>query len=215
MYDMLALYEAKDVQDAVRLRLEHPEAQIIAGGTDVLVQMREGKRAGKALISIQKCDEMRGISIDDEGNIRIGSLTSFTHITNDPIIQKYINVLGEAVDMVGGPQIRNAGTIGGNTCNGVTSADSASTLHAWEAIVEITGKNGVRRVPITCRFADTLEPEMEKLKAEASKYAIQEEDVLTYAMFPQVAPKFFEKRNARLQGVDALHADYENKSHPV
>ena len=148
MYDMLVLYEAKNVQDAVRLRLEHPEAQIIAGGTDVLVQMREGKRAGKALISIQKCGEMRGISIDDEENIRIGSLTSFTHITNDPIIQKYINVLGEAVDMVGGPQIRNAGTIGGNTCNGVTSADSASTLHAWEAIVEITGKNGVRRVPI-------------------------------------------------------------------
>ena len=69
--------------------------------------------------------------------------------------------------------------------------------------------------PITCRFADTLAPEMDKLKAEASKYAIQEEDVLTYAMFPQVAPKFFEKRNARLQGVDALHADYENKSHPV
>ena len=148
MYDMLALYEAKNVQDAVRLRLEHPEAQIIAGGTDVLVQMREGKRAGKALISIQKCDEMRGVSIDAEENIRIGSLTSFTHITNDPIIQRYINVLGEAVDMVGGPQIRNAGTIGGNTCNGVTSADSASTLHAWEAIVEITGKNGVRRVPI-------------------------------------------------------------------
>ena len=69
--------------------------------------------------------------------------------------------------------------------------------------------------PITCRFADTLEPEMDKLKAEAAKYAIQEEDVLTYAMFPQVAPKFFAKRNARLQGVDALHADYENKSHPV
>ena len=148
MYDMAALYQAADVQDAIRLRLEHPEAQIIAGGTDVLVQMREGKRAGKALISIQRCDEMRGVTIDEEENIRIGSLTSFTHITNDPIIQRYINVLGEAVDMVGGPQIRNAGTIGGNTCNGVTSADSASTLHAWEAIVEITGKNGIRRVPI-------------------------------------------------------------------
>ena len=117
MYDMLALYEAKDVQDAVRLRLEHPEAQIIAGGTDVLVQMREGKRAGKALISIQKCDEMRGISIDEEENIRIGSLTSFSHITRDPIIQQYINVLGEAVDMVGGPQIRNIGTIGGSIGN--------------------------------------------------------------------------------------------------
>ena len=105
------------------------------------VDIRCESREGRTL-------EMRGVSIDAEENIRIGSLTSFTHITNDPVIQRYINVLGEAVDMVGGPQIRNAGTIGGNTCNGVTSADSASTLHAWEAIVEITGKNGVRRVPI-------------------------------------------------------------------
>ena len=148
MYDMSALYQAQSVQDAIRLRLEHPEAQIIAGGTDVLVQMREGKRAGKALISIQGCREMRGVSLDEEENLRIGSLTTFSHITADPLIQRYINVLGEAVDMVGGPQIRNAGTIGGNTCNGVTSADSASTLHAWDAVVELTGPEGKRRQPI-------------------------------------------------------------------
>lgn len=148
MYDMKALYEAESVQNAVELRLAHPEAQIIAGGSDVLVQMREGRRAGKELISIYGLDELRGVSIDADENIRIGSLTSFSHITRDPIIQKYVNVLGEAVDMVGGPQIRNIGTIGGNTCNGVTSADSASTLHAYEAIVELTGKNGVRRLPI-------------------------------------------------------------------
>lgn len=148
MYDIKALYEAESVAHAVQLRLEHPEAQIIAGGSDVLVQIREGKRAGKELISIYMIDEMRGISIDEEENIRIGSLTSFSHITKDPIIQKYINVLGEAVDMVGGPQVRNIGTIGGNTCNGVTSADSSSTLHAWEAVVELTGQNGKRRLPI-------------------------------------------------------------------
>ena len=148
MYDMKALYEAESVEHAIALRLEHPEAQIIAGGSDVLVQMREGRRAGKELISIYMIDEMRGVSIDEDENIRIGSLTSFSHITRDPIIQKYINVLGEAVDQVGSPQIRNIGTIGGNTCNGVTSADSASTLHAWEAIIELTGKNGVRRIPI-------------------------------------------------------------------
>ena len=148
MYDMKALYEATSVENAVALRLEHPEAQIIAGGSDVLVQMREGKRAGKELISIYGLDELRGVTIDADENIRIGSLTSFSHITRDPIIQKYINVLGEAVDMVGGPQIRNIGTIGGNTCNGVTSADSSSTLHAWDAIVELTGENGVRRLPI-------------------------------------------------------------------
>ena len=148
MYDMKELYEACTVEEAVRLRVEHPEAQIIAGGSDVLVQMREGRRAGKELISIYGIDEMRGVSIDAEKNIRIGSLTSFSHITRDPIIRQYINVLGEAVDLVGGPQIRNIGTIGGNTCNGVTSADSSSTLHAWEAIIELTGPDGVRRLPI-------------------------------------------------------------------
>ena len=148
MYDMKELYEAFSVQEAIELRLAHPEAQIIAGGSDVLVQMREGKRAGKELISIYLIDELRGVSLDENGAIRIGSLTSFSHITKDPIIQKYINVLGEAVDLVGGPQIRNIGTIGGNTCNGVTSADSASTLLAWDAVVELTGPEGIRRLPI-------------------------------------------------------------------
>ena len=148
MYDLKALYEAESVEHAVALLMEHPEAQIIAGGSDVLVQMRKGKRAGKELVSLYGIDAMRGVSFEEDGAIRIGSLTSFSHITKDPIIQKYINVLGEAVDMVGGPQIRNIGTIGGNTCNGVTSADSASTLHAWDAIVEITGPEGVRRLPI-------------------------------------------------------------------
>ena len=147
MYDMSAYYEAASVADAVALRLAHPEAQIIAGGTDVLVQMREGKRAGKALISIFGLDEIRGITMEEDGTIRIGSLTSFSHITKNPIIQEHINVLGEAVDMVGGPQIRNAGTIGGNTCNGVTSADSASTLFAWDALVELTGETK-RVIPI-------------------------------------------------------------------
>ena len=148
MYDIKALYEAESVKDAVRLLVEQPQAQVIAGGSDVLVQMREGKRAGKELVSIYGLDELRGVKVEEDGTIRIGSLTSFSHITKDPVIQKYINVLGEAVDMIGGPQIRNIGTIGGNTCNGVTSADSASTLHAWDAIVEITGPNGVRQIPI-------------------------------------------------------------------
>ncbi len=148
MYDIKALYEAESAQDAVRLLTEHPDAQIIAGGSDVLVQVREGRRAGAELVSIYGIDALRGVSYEDDGAIRIGSLTSFSHITKDPLIQKHIRVLGEAVDLVGGPQIRNVGTIGGNTCNGVTSADSASTLHAWDAVVEILGPEGTRRVPI-------------------------------------------------------------------
>ena len=106
------------------------------------------KLAGAELVSIYALDELRGVSLEADGAIRIGSLTSFSHIARDPIIRARIGALAQAVDMVGGPQIRNIGTIGGNTCNGVTSADSASTLLAWDALVELTGPQGVRRLPI-------------------------------------------------------------------
>lgn len=148
MYDIKALYQARDVADAVALRVAHPEAQIIAGGSDVLVQMREGRRAGVELISIHGLKELQGVRLEDDGTLRIGSLTTFSHITRNSLIQQHVNVLGEAVDQVGGPQIRNIGTIGGNTCNGVTSADSASTLFAYDAVVELTGPEGLRRLPI-------------------------------------------------------------------
>lgn len=148
MYDFKAVYEAFSVQEAIALLQEHPEAKIIAGGSDVLIKTREGRMAGEEVVSIYLIDELRGIRMEEDGTLRIGPLTSFSHITKDPLIQEHINVLGEAVDMVGGPQIRNIGTIGGNTCNGVTSADSASTLTAWDAIMEITGPEGVRQVSI-------------------------------------------------------------------
>ena len=148
MYDIKALYEAESVADAVRLLCEHPQAQIIAGGSDVLVQIREGKRAGVTLVSIYGIDALRGVCLDEQEAIRIGSLTSFSHLAADPIINRLIPVLGEAVSLVGGPQIRNIGTIGGNTCNGVTSADSASTLFAWDAVIELTGPDGIRQLPI-------------------------------------------------------------------
>ena len=113
------------------------------------------------------------MSLEEDGTLRIGSLTSFSHITQDPLIQKYVNVLGEAVDQVGGPQIRNIGTIGGNTCNGVTSADSASTLHAYDAIVELTGPEGVRRQPI------------HEFYIRAGKVDIREGEIQTAILIPK------------------------------
>jgi len=148
MYDVQAIYEANTLQHAVQLLVSHPNARIIAGGSDVLIQLREGKLAGCELVSIFSLDELRGVSLDADGTLRIGSLTSFSHIASDPLVKEHIQVLGEAVNQVGGPQIRNIGTIGGNTCNGVTSADSASTLFAWDAIVELFGPEGWRRLPI-------------------------------------------------------------------
>ena len=149
MYDIKELFEAFSVEEAVRLRMEHPDADILAGGSDVLVQIREGRRAGREMISIYLVDALRGIFLEEDGTLRIGSLTSFSHITKSPLVQERIPALGEAVDQVGGPQIRNIGTIGGNTCNGVTSADSASTLLSYDAVIELTGPEGIRNVPIS------------------------------------------------------------------
>lgn len=148
MYDVSAVYQANTLAEAIRFRSENPEAVIIAGGTDVLVQLRAGKMTGATLLSIHDCNELHGICMDEKNSIRIGSLCTFSEIMRDPIIQNKFSVLGEAAGTVGGPQIRNAGTIGGNICNGVTSADTAATLLAWDAIVEVTGKTSVRRIPV-------------------------------------------------------------------
>jgi xanthine dehydrogenase FAD-binding subunit len=148
MFDFEAVYEAKNLAHAIELRVLHPEAKILAGGSDILIGTRSGKLAGCSVISIFKLDELRGVSMDGDGTLRIGALTSFSHLMREPLIQRHIQVLGEAAGTVGGPQVRNIGTIGGNVCNGVTSADTASTLTAWDAVMEYTGPGGVRRAPI-------------------------------------------------------------------
>jgi xanthine dehydrogenase FAD-binding subunit len=173
MYDIEELYEAESAAHAVELLREHQEARIIAGGSDVLVAIREGKLAGCTLVSIQKIGALRGVSIDANGAIRIGPLTSFSHVAADPIIQKHIPVLGEAVETIGGPQLRNIGTIGGNVCNGVTSADSASTLTAWEAVMEYLGPNGTRLVPIKEHYIS------------AGKTALAHDEILQGILIPK------------------------------
>ena len=175
MFDFEALYEASSVAEAVALRAAHPEAKIIAGGSDQLVKLRDGKLAGCELISLFALDELRGVSLDADGALRIGALTSFSHITRDALIQKIIPVLGEAVDQVGGPQIRNIGTIGGNVCNGVTSADSASTLLAWDAVLELTGPRGLRLAP------------MSEWYLRAGQVDLREGEILTAVLLPQAS----------------------------
>lgn len=147
MYDIKTLYEPKSVREALQLAKEHPQALYLAGGSDILIKLREGKLAGSELISIYLLEELRGITMEDDGTIVIRPLTSFTQVTISPIIKKYLPVLAEAVDQIGGPQVRNIGTIGGNICNGVTSADSASTLKSYDAVLELTSLEGTRMLP--------------------------------------------------------------------
>jgi xanthine dehydrogenase FAD-binding subunit len=173
MFDFEAVYEAGSVAHAIELRDLHPEAKILAGGSDILIETRAGKLAGCSVISIFKLDELRGVSMDGDGALRIGALTSFSHLARDPLIRRHIAVLGEAAETVGGPQLRNIGTIGGNVCNGVTSADTASTLMAWDAVMEYEGKNGRRTAPIREHYV------------KAGVVAIAPDEILTSILIPR------------------------------
>ena len=172
MYDIENYYNAETIKEAVTLLKEHPDARVISGGSDVLIKIREGKMAGTSLVSIRDIKEIKGIRLMDSGDIYIGAGTTFSHVTNDPVIQKLIPVLGEAVDQVGGPQVRNIGTIGGNVCNGAVSADSAPTLFSLNAMLRIADGTGGRMVPIRDFY---LGP---------GKVDLHQGDVLTHIVIP-------------------------------
>ena len=150
MYDIKSIYRAKSVADAIRALQADPSAIVIAGGTDVLIKIREGKLAGCSLVSIHELTgELSGVTLAANGDVEIGPLTTFRGVTFSDVIRQTVPVLGEAADMAGGPQLRAAGTIGGNVCNGITSADTASTLVALDAVLRVRGPRGERDVPIS------------------------------------------------------------------
>ena len=172
MYDIENYYNAESIKEAVSLLKEHPDTRIISGGSDVLIKIREGKMAGTSLVSVRDIKEMQGVTLMDSGDIYIGAGTTFSHVTNDPVIREHIPVLGEAVDQVGGPQVRNIGTIGGNVCNGAVSADSAPTLFSLNAMLRIADGEGGRTVPIDMFY---LGP---------GKVDLHRGDVLTHIIIP-------------------------------
>lgn len=149
MYDIKSIDEAYTVKEAIDKLKEDPELRIIAGGTDVLVKIRDGKMSDSKLLSIHYIDELRKIELLEDESIKIGALNTFTKIAEDPIIKERVPQLAKAVLTAGGPQLRNAATIGGNVCNAAPSADSAPCLFTLDALVMIAGPQGQREVPIT------------------------------------------------------------------
>ncbi len=149
MFDLKTHVKANSVDEAIALLIENPNARLVAGGTDVLIKLREGKQGFSELVDINGLKELNFILEDKEKNILIGSGSVFADIIKSEIIKKHIPMLCEAAQSVGGPQVRNVATIGGNICNGVTSADSASSLFALNAIVVIKGPEMTRQIPIS------------------------------------------------------------------
>lgn len=148
MYLFQDMHLARSLEEAFCLQEAHPQARWIAGGSDILIQLRSRDLPQTELISIQQIEELRGIAVLQDGTLLIRPLSCFAEVSESPLVKKLVPALAYAAGQVGGPQIRNIGTIGGNICNGVTSADTASTLLAYDADLEITSRQGTRQMSI-------------------------------------------------------------------
>ncbi len=132
--------------------LARGDATILAGGTDLMVQGESGRvQYRSTLINIRRVAEMQGVNQED-GYVHIGALTTITELERDPIIKGKFPLLVRAADVFASPQIRNAGTIGGNICNASPAGDTLIPLIVLNAEVELAsysdGGVKVRRLPI-------------------------------------------------------------------
>lgn len=140
---------AKTIQEVCEtLKKYNGHVGIVAGGTDIMVQIREKDQRWKdmeCLLDISYLKKELGYIKEEGQEIHIGALNTHTELENSQIIRKYLPFLSEACSTVGSPQIRNRGTIGGSICNASPAADPLTPLIAADAEIIIVGLNGERR----------------------------------------------------------------------
>ncbi len=130
------------------------KARVIAGGTDVVPQLRGRDIEVAALVDVTGIPGMDGI-IQDGENIVLGGLVTHAQVTSSKLIQEKAGLLSEGAGCVGSPQIRNIATVAGNLVSGQPAADTSIPLLALDATVTIASSQGERKVPLTDFFLDT------------------------------------------------------------
>ena len=134
------------LDEALRVKAEHPEAVPIQGGTDVMVELNFDRRRPELLVNLNEVPELRGWSRDD-GGLRLGSGLTYAEAMEPPLAE-LLPALAEASRTVGSPQIRNRGTLGGNLGTASPAGDALPPLLVEEASVEVTSVRGVRTLPL-------------------------------------------------------------------
>jgi carbon-monoxide dehydrogenase medium subunit len=125
------------------------DARALAGGTDLLIQLKEGRAAPKVVVNIKRIPELRGIAIGHQPSIlSLGALTTAEDIRLSPIVREHAPGLADAAATIASVQIRNLATIGGNVCNASPAADLTPILIALDAAARIAGPEGERRVSL-------------------------------------------------------------------
>jgi carbon-monoxide dehydrogenase medium subunit len=141
----------RTLEEAIELLTKIRGSRVLAGGTDLLVDLKTGRVSAEALVDIGAIRELRGV--EDLGDrIRIGAATRLQEIVESDVVARELPLLRNAVESMGSWQIRNLATVGGNLCNASPAADTAPPLLAYEAELVIVGPRGTRVVPITKFF---------------------------------------------------------------
>ena len=145
--------EPKSVQDAARYLAEYgTRARILAGGTDLMVQMEAGRHTPEAVVYVGRIPELRQISWDLSEGLTIGATATLREVENHPAVREHYPALARGAREVGSVQIRNLATLAGNVCNASPSADTAPALLAYDAAVEIVDAQGERRAVLVDEF---------------------------------------------------------------
>lgn len=152
--DKFSYLMPKSIDEAISLMETHGErARYIAGGTDILVKIKEKKAMPDFLISLRHISDMAYIRYEEnEGVLRIGSMTTHRMLEKSPLIREKYPILSDAVDDIGSVQIRNIATIGGNIVNAVPSADGAIPLITLGSEVRMKGPKGERSMELVNFF---------------------------------------------------------------
>jgi CO/xanthine dehydrogenase FAD-binding subunit len=139
----------RTVAEAVALLAEKGDrARVLAGGTDIIVQVREGRREVDLLVDVKAIPEANELSYDARRGLRLGAAVPCYRIYEHKEIARIYPGLIDAVFLVGGIQIQSRASVGGNLCNASPAADTIPPLIAYEAVCVIAGPNGTREVPV-------------------------------------------------------------------
>lgn len=141
------------LKQALQFLSESPQpVRIIAGGTDLLLDLQQGRHEPvHTLIDVTRIRELNRLEMDDD-HLFIGAAVPIRRIVDSPLVQFHAEALAEGCSMIGGPQVRNVATLGGNVAHALPAADGTIGLVALDAIAEISDVEGSRLVPILDLF---------------------------------------------------------------
>jgi CO/xanthine dehydrogenase FAD-binding subunit len=141
----LSIARPRTLDDAVTALAEAPEAHVLAGGTDLMVEVNLGHRRPGGVVALRRVEELRGHRVDDDV-LELGALVTYAQMEHD--LAELAPGLAMAARTVGSPQIRNAGTVGGNVGTASPAGDTLPWLVALDAEVVLASADGVRTVPL-------------------------------------------------------------------